>query len=129
MVDSGCSRHMTYYRDVFVEYYRLNEPVIINTASGAQLQGIAEGTIALRVLRDGEYRPVTLTGVLHVLGLLGSLILVLQLQDHGVTVATEATPGKGLVLSLNGKAIGTAARRGRAYILSAEVPTETACSA
>src|SRR6266536_6257038 len=119
---------MTYYRDVFVEYYKLDEPVVISTASGAQLQGIAEGTIALKVLRDGEYWPVTLTGVLHVPGLSGSLISVIQLQDCGITITTETTPGTGLVLSLNEKPIGTVVRHGRAYILSTEVPIEVAYS-
>jgi hypothetical protein len=86
MIDSGCSRHMTYYKDVFVDYNRLAEPVIINTASGAQLQGIAEGSIVLHVLRNRQLELVTLTGVLHVPGLSGSLISVLQLQDKGISV-------------------------------------------
>ena len=77
MVDSGCSRHMTFYKEAFKEYYRLEELITINTASRAQLQGIAEGSVVLQVLRDGVLKPVELTRVLHVLGLSGSLISVL----------------------------------------------------
>ena len=119
---------MTYYRDVFVEYYKLNEPIVISIALGAQLQGITEGTITLKVLRDGEYWPVILTRVLHVLGLLGSLISVIQLQDREITITIEVTPRTGLVLSLNEKPIGTVVRYSRAYILSTKVPTEVAYS-
>ncbi len=68
---------MTYYRDVFIEYYKLDKPVVISIVLGAQLQGIVEGTIVLKVLRDSEYWPVTLTRVLHVPGLSGSLISVI----------------------------------------------------
>jgi hypothetical protein len=120
---------MTYYKDAFLEYNRLIEPVIINTASGAQIQGIAEGTVVLYVLRNGQREPVTLTRVLHVPGLSGSLISVVQLQDRGISVQTES-PGTGLSLSFNGKLIGTASRQGRAYILTSKVPrVETAYQA
>jgi hypothetical protein len=125
MVDSGCSRHMTFCKEAFTEYYRLQEPVIINTATGAQLQGIAEGTVRLQITVQGHTKPVLLTGVLHVPGLTGSLISVLQLQDGGISIATEPTPGTGLTISLNQKLIGVAARVGRAYILTTSLP-ETA---
>lgn len=123
IVDSGCSRHMTYHKGAFQDYNKLQEPIIINTASGVQLQGIAEGTVALTVLVDSVLKPVLLTGVLHVPGLSGSLISVLQLQDRGITVQTESS-GTGLILSLNGKTIGCASRVGRAYILNSRVPKE-----
>lgn len=117
MLDSGCSRHMTFCKEAFNEYYRLQEPVLINTATGAQLQGIAEGTVTVQIVVRGQVKPVTITGVLHVPGLVGSLLSVLQLQDKGISVATEPLPATGLTLSLNGKVIGVAARVGRAYTL------------
>jgi Pol polyprotein, beta-barrel domain/Zinc knuckle/Domain of unknown function (DUF4219)/gag-polypeptide of LTR copia-type len=125
MVDSGSSRHMTFCREAFIEYYRLEDPILINTATGAQLQGIAEGTVTLQVTVQGRTRPISIHGVLHVPGLAGSLISVLQLQDGGISVATEESPGTGLSLSLNGKVVGVAARVGRAYILTTYIP-ETA---
>jgi hypothetical protein len=125
MVDSGCSKHMTFCKEAFSEYYPLDNPVLINTATGAQLQGIAEGTVTLQVTVQGHTRPISLTGVLHVPGLAGSLISVLQLQDRGISVTTEESPGTGLSLSLDGKLIGVAARVERAYILTTNIP-ETA---
>jgi hypothetical protein len=38
---------MTFCKEAFTDYYKLQEPIIINTATGAQLQGIAEGTVTL----------------------------------------------------------------------------------
>jgi hypothetical protein len=49
VVDSGCSRHMTFAREVFTEYRRLDSPIQVNTANGAQIQAIATGTVRLQV--------------------------------------------------------------------------------
>jgi hypothetical protein len=86
-------------------------------ATGAFLQGIA----VLEPEIGGYSKPIILTGVLHVLGLTGSLISVMQLQDRGIRVTTEAS-GTGLAFTLGGKTISRASRVGRAYILSTKVP-------
>jgi hypothetical protein len=122
MVDSGCSRHMTFYKEAFQDYYKLQEPVVIITATGALLQGVGEGTVALQPVVQGQARAVELTRVLHVPGLTGSLISVLQLQDRGITVTTEPLPRTGLELRLKQKVIGVADRVGRAYMLTTMVP-------
>jgi hypothetical protein len=124
MIDSGCSRHMTFCKEAFTEYFRLQDPVVINTATGAQLQGVAEGSVTLQINVEGQSRTILLTGVLHVPGLTGSLISVLQLQDRGISVSTEKSPDTGLVITKNQKMIGVAARVGRAYILTTHI-TET----
>jgi hypothetical protein len=121
MVDSGCSRHMTFYKKAFKEYYKLQQPISISTATGAFLQGIAEGIVVLEPEIGGHSKPVILIGVLHVPGLTGSLISVMQLQDRGITVTTEASE-TGLALTLGGKTISRASRVGRAYMLSTKVP-------
>ena len=77
MLDSGCSRHITFCKEAFNKYYRLQEPVLINTATGAQLQGITEGAVTVQIVVRGQVKPVTITGVLYVLGLAGSLLFVL----------------------------------------------------
>ena len=128
MVDLGCSKYMTFSREAFLEYYRLKDPVLVNTATGAQLQGIAKGTVTLQVTIQGRTRPILIHGVLHVPGLAGSLISVLQLQDRGISVATEEAPGTSLSLSLNGKVVGVAARVGRAYILTTNIQETAYCT-
>jgi hypothetical protein len=77
VVDSGCSRHMTFLREAFTEYRALDSPIEVNTASGACILAIAEGTIRLTVALGGLVRTVALHGVLHVPKLIGSLISVL----------------------------------------------------
>ena len=50
VIDSGCSRHMTYSRDVFGEdYQRLQQPIHISTANGATIEAIGEGSALLKV--------------------------------------------------------------------------------
>jgi hypothetical protein len=53
VVDSGASRHMTYYKEAFIKYSALQEPITILTANGTKLQAIGQGTVVLRVLRNG----------------------------------------------------------------------------
>jgi len=118
IVDSGCSRHMTFCKEAFTEYSALNTPIRVNTASGACITAIAEGTIQLSVAVNGAKRTVALTKVLHVPKLTGSLISVLQLQDKGITVRTTVGPeGNKLLIELQGSIVGVASRFGRAYAL------------
>lgn len=118
VVDSGCSRHMTFLREAFTEYRVLDAPIQVNTANGACISAIAEGTVLLPVALGGLVRTVTLTGVLHVPKLTGSLISVIQLQDKGITVRTTVGPtGKKLLIELQGTTVGIASRLGRAYVL------------
>jgi hypothetical protein len=37
IVDSGCSRHITFYKRAFIEYYRLDQPIMITITTGALL--------------------------------------------------------------------------------------------
>lgn len=76
VVDSGASRHMTYFKGAFTEYSALQEPIIILTANGTELQAIGQGTVVLKVSRNGTISPVALTEVLYAPGLTGSLISV-----------------------------------------------------
>ena len=47
VIDSGCTRHMTYSKDAFLEYTPLHPPIGVNIANGAYIQAIAEGTVQL----------------------------------------------------------------------------------
>jgi hypothetical protein len=118
VVDSGASRHMTYCRDAFTEFSALQEPIVIQTANGAELQAVGQGTVVLKVPRKGAVSPVALTEVLYVPGLAGSLISVVQLQDKGITVRTTGDKGlKRLLIERQGRVLGEAERLGKAYTL------------
>ena len=79
IVDSGYSRHMTYSKEAFTEYRVLDTPIQISTATGARIQAIAEGTVAIQVAVKGAVRTIELTEVLYMPRIAGSLISVLQL--------------------------------------------------
>ena len=103
VIDSACSRHMTYSRDVFDDYHLLQTPSVVSIANGTSIQAIGEGSVRLKVAIHGVIRNVLLHQVLHVPGLAGSLISVSQLQDRGILIRTTAN-GE-LMLELNGKAV------------------------
>ena len=115
VIDSGCTRHMTYSKEAFLEYTPLHPPISVSIANGAYIQAIAEGLVKLQVQIDGIVRTVRLSRVLHVPALAGSLISVSQLQDRGII--TRTVHGKKLLLELQGKVIGVAERVGRTYTL------------
>ena len=79
VVDSGATRHMTYCKDAFTEYSALQKPIAIQTANGAEIQAIGQGTVVLKVPVEGRTSLIGLTNVLYVPGLAGSLVSVTQL--------------------------------------------------
>lgn len=115
VIDSGCSRHMSYLRGAFDDYHLLQAPIAINIANGTTIQAIGEGSVRLKVARHGEIRNVLLRQVLHVPNLAGNLISVLQLQDNGIL--TRTTKNGELLLELDGKTVGRATRLGKTYSL------------
>jgi hypothetical protein len=124
VVDSGASRHMTYYKEAFIEYSALQEPITIQTANGTELQAIGQGTVVLKVLRNSTTSTVALTEVLYAPRLIGSLISVSQLQDKGITVCTTGGRGpKKLLIQRQGQVIGEAERLGKAYTIKGIVPS------
>jgi hypothetical protein len=76
VVDSGATRYIIYYRDVFTEFSTLQQPVVIETVSGAELQAVGQGIVVLKVPRDDTIHAIALTEVLYAPGLTGSLISV-----------------------------------------------------
>jgi hypothetical protein len=69
------------------------------------------------VLVQGQIRPVKLVDILYVLELAGFLILVLQLQNKGLTIRTTIGPKRELLIQLQGAIVGTAKRVGQVYML------------
>jgi hypothetical protein len=116
IVDSGCTRHMTYAREAFIDYRLLDEPIQVNIANGACINAVAEGTVSLRTAVEGRMRSVQILNVLHVPLLAGSLISVPHLQDRGIM--TRTVKRGMMLLELDGRVIGEAKRIGRSYVLN-----------
>jgi hypothetical protein len=68
---------MTFYKRVFIKYYKLDQPIMIIITIGALFQGIAKGIIELQIKEDNYYKIIRLSEVLHVINLSGSFILIL----------------------------------------------------
>jgi hypothetical protein len=79
IVDSGCSRHITFCKEAFTEYSLLSVPIEVNIANGACILAIAEGTVPLLIAIGDTIRTIALTRVLHVPKLIGSLLSIIQL--------------------------------------------------
>lgn len=75
-MDSGCSRHMTYAKEAFVDYISLDKPIPVRLANGTEIQAIAEGTVSFEIAVRGVSRRIQLHEVLHVPKLAGSLISI-----------------------------------------------------
>lgn len=116
VIESGCSRHMTYWRDAFVfDYELLPTPITIRIANGGYIQAITKGTARLRVKVRGKINYVLLKNVLHVPNIAGSLLSVTQLQDN--EIMSQTTCIGNWVLKRYGRIIGVATRLGRLYAL------------
>lgn len=115
IMDSGCSRHMTYAREAFVDYSILSKPIQVRLANGTEIQAVAEGTVSFEIAVQGGRRRIQLHEVLHVPKLAGSLVSVSHLQDRGIM--TRTTRGGKMLLELRDEVIGVANRVGRSYIL------------
>jgi hypothetical protein len=117
VIDSGCSRHMTFSRAAFTDYNALQEPVLIRTANGVAIKGVGYGTISVRiVLPNRTTRSINIRDVLHVPDLAGSLLSVTQFQDRDILVRT--TLANQMLIELDDCVIGVADRRGKSYVLN-----------
>ena len=115
IIDSGCSRHMTYAKEAFVNYVVLDKPIPVRLANGMEIQAVAEGTVSFEIALKGSRRRIQIHEVLHVPKLARSLISVSHLQDRGIM--TRTTSGGKMSLELKEQVIGVADRVGRSYVL------------
>jgi len=86
VIDSGCSHHMTYSKEAFIDYTTLDILILVETTSRIEILGVGIGSVILYTNLEGRIRRVRLTDVLHVLGIARSLISVSQLEDRGITI-------------------------------------------
>lgn len=114
LIDSGASSHLTSDRSAFV---RIDESVrsVVTTAGGHKLRTAGIGDCAIESVNDrGRKVKITLTDVLFVPELGGSLISVAKLSEKGVLT----TFNRGNCELLRGdRVIATAAKIGGLYQL------------
>ncbi len=64
-IDSGCSEHKTYDRDLFSPYVE-HEQSNVKLGDGTSVKVVGEGDITLAITVNGEPRQCRLLNVLHV---------------------------------------------------------------
>ncbi|GMF37933.1 unnamed protein product [Phytophthora fragariaefolia] len=88
LVDSGASSHITSVRDKFVSMKGLKMPVCITVADGTKIDVVATSTVGLKLV-DGT--TITLSDVVYIPEIDGSLISVAQLAEKNVVVQFTRT--------------------------------------
>ncbi|KFY82599.1 hypothetical protein V500_10440 [Pseudogymnoascus sp. VKM F-4518 (FW-2643)] len=62
IMDSGCSRHMTFDKQAFVSYVALDEPIPVRLANGMEIHAVAQGTVSFDIAVKGGKRRIQLHG-------------------------------------------------------------------
>ena len=83
MIDSGCSQHMSYNRDLFRPGTMRADYSLVRCADGGTVRASARGTVDVGLTKG---RTFALENVLYVPDLTQNLISVCYLQRHGYSV-------------------------------------------
>ncbi len=112
-IDSGCSEHMTYDRDLFSSYVE-NDQFNVKLGDGTSVKVVGKGDITLAITFNGEPRQCRLLNVLHVSDLGYQLLPVPILDKQSFEVTFKS--GRCYVRKENTFA-ATAKRTGDLYKL------------
>ena len=115
VLDSGCTKHMTFERSHFLDLQDHQGIVTIANRENLQVQGI--GTVDVPI----QGKKTQIRRVLYVPELGYSLLSVSQLADRDMCFQFRRDK---VVLTREGKQMATAERRGNAYVLCAQVQEE-----
>lgn len=123
LVDSACTHHMTWRRELFSGYRALNPGERkIRVANGELVDVTGIGTITLPLFAPGGVSPMDFHDVLHVSGIGTTLLSSGQLDQSGILL--QHVLGKGIRLLCEGALIGKAALIGRLYVLLVDAGQE-----
>jgi len=89
IIDSGCSKHLTFDRSLFVSYTEVNEGVVeMGTKAKAEIKGC--GDVILNVNTGAGVVPCKFENVLHVPSFEYSLLSVSTMTKNGMKVTFES---------------------------------------
>ena len=119
IIDSGASNHMSFDRQMFTSYKRLETSRKVNTASSrSSLTIIGEGNVELNVWNGTTHQKVVLKECLHVEGLSKNLFSVPSAVARGVSVVMNQA---NCIISVTNKTLAVGARIGNLYYLKTQV--------
>ena len=108
VLDSGCTRHMTFDRGHFIQYRKHKGTVTIANGKILQVQG--GGTIEVPI----HGKMTQITGVIYVPDLGYNLLSVSQLGERGMNCNFESSSA---TLLRNGQIVAIACKLGKTYVL------------
>jgi hypothetical protein len=113
VLDSGCTRHMTYDRSHFVDFRRESGKVTL--ANGKTLRVRGKGTVNVPI--QGKMIPIA--DVIYVPDIGFNLLSIAQLTARGITCEFV---GDEAILSRGGEVVATSTRKDMTYALVARAP-------
>lgn len=112
-VDSGATRHMSGYANLFTDLVELPEPLFITYGNGDKLAAVAMGTVVLRRYGDIHAR-VTLKDVLYIPGHHANLLSVDAVTEAGGDIVMKSN---GCHIFINGDIVISAGREDRLWAI------------
>lgn len=108
VLDSGCTKHMTFDRGHFIDYKKHGG--LVTVANGKTLKVQGGGTIEVPI----QGKMTEITGVIYVPDLGYNLLSVSQLGERGMQCHFDGTSA---TLMRNGRVVATAGKQGKTYVL------------
>lgn len=114
IVDTGASEHMSFQRESFSYYQKLNPPKKVIIGDGTQLDAEGQGTIELLAYNGNKWIKTTISNVLYVPKLTINLFSARSVMDKGHDLHINSTECKILK---NGMVVAVGVRKNKLYMM------------
>lgn len=119
ILDSGATEHMTSDRERFDSLQQYTSTVEV--ANSEKIAVTGKGEILLAPRDNANGRNFTMSDVLYVPNLGGSLLSIGRIEERGFRV--QFAEGEAKIINKDGETVLTAKRRGRLYMIEESQPT------
>lgn len=112
IMDSGASEHMTYNKELLINFRKIDKYVIVGDGEKLKVEGI--GDIEFEAYNGNEYIPSVMYNVLYVPKLYSNLFSLVSAVDHGYMVLSGEKCCKFL---FEGSVVAQATRINNLYLM------------
>eukprot|EP00794_Sanderia_malayensis_P000826 gene826-122_t len=109
-IDSGASQHMSCNKNWMKNYNEFSVPEKVRLGDNRTVEALGKGTVWLRVMADGQYKPVEMSDVLYVPSLIKNLFSVRAVVDKDLTVIFK--DDQCIILNKSGNVMGSGKKDG-----------------
>eukprot|EP00794_Sanderia_malayensis_P011679 gene11679-12889_t len=114
-IDSGASQHMSCNKNWMKNYNEFSVPEKVRLGDNRTVEALGKGTVWLRVMADGKYKPVEMSDVLYVPSLVKNLFSVRAVVDKDLTVIFK--DDQCIISNKSGNVMGSGKKDGKLFIL------------